>query len=321
MAGPLRVLVSSAGRRVELIECFRRAAAALGRPIEVLATDLDPELSAACHSADRYFKVPRCDDPGFAAITADLAVRNGVHLIVPTIDPELPPLAEAAPALAAEGIRVHVADPDTIAVARDKYRTMQVLAAAGVPVPMTADFPSVRADPGRWPWPLFMKPSGGSASRGLAVVRSADELPHSVPEPMILQELLEAPEFTVNCFVDQAGALKTVVTHRRLRIRAGEVEKGRTERNPETAAIAAGIHRALPGLSGVFCFQTLAARDGGARVIEINARFGGGYPLVDRAGATFARWLLEEVAGLPCAAHDDWRDGVLMLRYDAAIYL
>ena len=55
-------------------------------------------------------------------------------------------------------------------------------------------------------------------------------------------------------------------------------------------------------------------------MIEINARFGGGYPLVDHAGATFAQWLLEEVAGLSRTVHDDWREGVLMLRYDAAVF-
>jgi carbamoyl-phosphate synthase large subunit len=55
-------------------------------------------------------------------------------------------------------------------------------------------------------------------------------------------------------------------------------------------------------------------------VFEINARFGGGYPLAHQAGATFSQWLLEEVAGLPATANDRWQDGVLMLRYDSAVF-
>jgi carbamoyl-phosphate synthase large subunit len=55
-------------------------------------------------------------------------------------------------------------------------------------------------------------------------------------------------------------------------------------------------------------------------VFEINARFGGGYPLAHHAGATFARWLLEEAVGLEPTCHNDWRDGVRMLRYDAALF-
>ena len=40
----------------------------------------------------------------------------------------------------------------------------------------------------------------------------------------------------------------------------------------------------------------------------------------NQAGATFTRWLLEEVSGLPVSAHDNWREGLLMLRYDAAVF-
>ena len=58
----------------------------------------------------------------------------------------------------------------------------------------------------------------------------------------------------------------------------------------------------------------------GPRVFEINARFGGGYPLAHFAGAEYTRWLLEEVVGLPSTAHDGWRSGALMLRYDAATF-
>jgi carbamoyl-phosphate synthase large subunit len=61
---------------------------------------------------------------------------------------------------------------------------------------------------------------------------------------------------------------------------------------------------------------------GSAYVHEINARFGGGYPLADHAGASFARWLLEEATegGRTVSAADDWREGVVMIRYDEAVY-
>ena len=57
-------------------------------------------------------------------------------------------------------------------------------------------------------------------------------------------------------------------------------------------------------------------------VIEINARFGGGYPLSYAAGADFPAWLLEDVLGLSSSANaDGWRDGVVMLRYDDAVFV
>ncbi|HEV7307790.1 ATP-grasp domain-containing protein [Ensifer sp.] len=316
----LNILVSSAGRRVGLIECFRRAAQTLQIDLKVFACDVDPDLSAACAIADRAFTVPAYGHPEFAARLADLAQANEIRLIVPTIDPELLPLAIAADAFAQAGCRVHVSPPPVIDVVRDKLETMRVLAAADVPVPRTGMLEEVRGKLADWDWPLFLKPNAGSASRSISVVGSEAELPASSSEPMILQQYLDGPEHTVNAFVNAAGDLVSVISHRRLRIRAGEVEKGVTERHAVHRAMAEGIMRALPALRGAFCFQVIDDSRTGPRVIEINARFGGGYPLVDHAGATYARFLLEEVAGLPSTAHDNWREGVLMLRYDAAIF-
>ena len=57
-------------------------------------------------------------------------------------------------------------------------------------------------------------------------------------------------------------------------------------------------------------------------IIEINPRFGGGYPLAHRAGAHCTYWLIEECLGIPISIeHDAWRDGLVMLRYDDAVFI
>jgi carbamoyl-phosphate synthase large subunit len=57
------LLVTSAGRRVELINCFRPRAAALGLDLTAIATDLAPAMSAACQVADPSHPTPRCTTP------------------------------------------------------------------------------------------------------------------------------------------------------------------------------------------------------------------------------------------------------------------
>lgn len=314
---PLPVLISSAGRRAALVGAFRGA-----RPeVELHACDLVPGLSSACALADAAHAVPRCTEPSFIDAIEDIVRRHGIRLIVPTIDTELPAYAAAAGRLAAAGARVHVSSPEVVAIARDKLRTMTVLAQAGAPVPDTVDEATLRADPGRLGWPVFGKPVGGSASRGLGVYADAAALPPAFAEPMMFQPVLSGREFTVNLFIDQQGRLRCVVPHERLQVRAGEVEKGRTTRREDLARLAGLVHRALPGAQGVLCFQVIDDPVLGPRIIEINARFGGGYPLAHAAGARFADWLVDEVAAGSCAAHDDWRDGVVMLRYDDAVFL
>jgi carbamoyl-phosphate synthase large subunit len=90
---------------------------------------------------------------------------------------------------------------------------------------------------------------------------------------------------------------------------------------PALQAAAKKLAQVLPGATGPLCFQAVIMGSGEMAVFEINARFGGGYPLAHRAGARFSQWLLEEACGLPCTANDDWKEGVVMLRYDAAVFL
>ena len=319
MSAPIRLLLTSAGRRVELLHCFRAAAADLGLTLDILACDLQPELSAACQLADRAFAVPRADDPAYADTLHSLCCQHGITLLVPTIDPELLPLAKASQRFADSGTDVVVGSPELVALARDKEATARLLADHGLPTPRTAALAEARDQ--EWTFPVFVKPRHGSASRGIRLIDTAAALRAIVEdEPLIVQERLTPPEHTVNLFFDRAGVLQCAVPHVRLQVRAGEVEKGRTCRVPALEELARSLAVVLPGPRGPLCFQAMADARGRPVLFEINARFGGGYPLAHQSGATFARWLLEEHAGLPCTAGNDWRDGVLMLRYDAAVF-
>lgn len=317
----LGMLVTSAGRRVELVNCFRQAAVRLGVDLEILACDLAPATSAACRHADAAFAVPAAGDPGYVDAVLARCLAHGVGLVVPTIDPELLPLSAARDRFAAAGIEVAVSDAALVAVARDKLATAHFLAAAGIPSPRTAAAEAVLAAPDDWPWPLFAKPRDGSAGRAVRPVASAGELAEAMDEPLVVQELLRGDEYTVNFFCDADGKLRCAIPHQRLQVRAGEVEKGITRRVEVLEKLAERIAAALPGPRGALCFQAMLAPDGSASVFEINARFGGGYPLADHAGGQFARWLIEHALHMPSSAGNDWQAGITMLRYDAAVFV
>lgn len=318
--GSLRILFTSAGRRVELTRCFRSAAARLDAACEIHACDLNPDLSPACRSADASFTVPRCTDPGYVDALLEYCRARSIDLVVPTIDPELFPIAEARDRFARIGTAVHVSSPETIDIVRDKLKTIEALAAVGVPVPRTAYVEAARASSDDWPFPAFIKPAGGSASRGIGLLQGPADFRDDYDEPMIVQEYLRGPEYTVNLYVDRSGKLLSAIPHIRLSIRAGEVEKGRTVRSIAFREIAERVVAALPDPQGAMCFQLIDDPEKGPRVFEINARFGGGYPLADHAGARFAESLLAGLLDRPECASDDWRDGVTMLRYDAAVF-
>jgi len=251
----------------------------------------------------------------------EICRKEQVKLLVPTIDTELPVLSAHRADFAAVGTRVVVSAPEVVGLARDKLATARMLAAAGIMTPRTLAWDEFIRDPSQLREPVIAKPTGGSSSIGLIKPARATDLRGLDGRGYLVQELWRGREYTVNIFFDASGQLRCAVPHERMEVRAGEVSKGRTERVPTLAAAARNLAAVLPGAYGPLCFQAIVTPAGECCVFEINARFGGGYPLAHHAGARFAQWLLEEVAGLPSTANDDWKAGVTMLRYDAAVFV
>ena len=322
-ASPFNILISSAGRRVALQQCFQRALAGLGVSGRVFAADMQP-LSAAFHSADRGMLVPRCTSPGFVARIEEICAEGRVRLVIPTIDTELGAYARARARLAAAGVTVAISDLDTVGIAGDKVRTHEWLTSKGFPTVQQHTLASVRADPNLLPLPYIAKPRFGSSAVGVRLVETPRQLA-ALPteEDYLVQEVATGQEYTVDVYVDRRGRCRCAVPRRRIEVRGGEVSKAVTERVPAIIDLCVSLAESLPGASGTLCIQVFFDPASAAlRVIEINPRFGGGFPLSDRAGADLARWTVEEALGQPCSATPEaWEAGVVMLRYDDAVFV
>jgi carbamoyl-phosphate synthase large subunit len=321
MHDPFTILFTSAGRRNQLIDCFRADAELLGMRVRILAADMCPQLSSACHCADASFAVPPCTDDAYVPALLEISAHENVTLLVPTIDPELGVLSAQRDAFAAIGTCVLISSPDVVRVAGNKLSTASYLAARGIKAPRTLTLTEYLRDPQRLTWPVIAKPIAGSASLGIVRPREVECLRELAADEFIVQELLSGQEYTVNMFFDERAVLRCVIPHLRIEVRAGEVSKGRVERLSVLEDIAHRMGAHLAGARGPLCFQAYVADDGSCSAFEINARFGGGYPLSHRAGARFPQWILEEMTGRPLSAHNNWRSGVTMLRYDEAVFL
>ena len=128
---------------------------------------------------------------------------------------------------------------------------------------------------------------------------------------------------TIDVYIDRQGEPRCAVPRKRLETRSGEVSKGMTVREPKLQEMASRIASALPGGFGVINVQIFYDKEADQlSVIEINPRFGGGYPLSHEAGARCTHWLIEDCLDLPLSIENDvWRSGLVMLRYDDAIFV
>ncbi len=323
MADDFNILVSCAGRRVGLVNAFRQALRGLDVNGQVFAADLNFS-SPASHAADRRFTAPLFKTGTFIDDMLTLCERERVRLVVPTIDPELPLYAEARRRFADIGTTVAVASPRAIEIGGDKEQTHAWLNELGLPTPRQTTVAEALAHPADWPTPLIVKPARGSSSIGLQHITNHDVLTTlDQPTEMVVESIVPGIEHTVDVYIDRAGQPRCAVPRKRLETRAGEVSKGVTVRHNALQALVMKVADELPEAFGVINVQAFLDPDTqDMAVIEINPRFGGGYPLTEAAGAPMTRWLVEDCLGrASTATPNGWRDNLAMLRYDEAVFV
>lgn len=320
------ILISSAGRRVALLNIFKEEVKNLKLPSKVFTCDADPTWSPAGSLSDQAFKVSRCTDISFFDEIHRLCQEFDIKLIIPTIDTELSVYSHYANKFRDIGVDIMVSNEHCISIFRDKYKTACVLEKAGVSVPKTFLLNSELKEK-NLRFPLIAKPINGSLSQGISVVYNIaelDSLANDVKKynkKYVLQEFISGTEYTINCFINRKGKLLSAIPHKRVKVREGEVCFAITEKHSSLQQAAEKLVVNLPGIYGHICFQAMIDENNRAFIFEINGRFGGGYPLADKAGGKSAKWILQEVNDLPLDECEDWKEGLKMLRYDDAVFV
>jgi len=129
-------------------------------------------------------------------------------------------------------------------------------------------------------------------------------------------------EYTVDAYYNRNGDLKCAVPRKRIFVRAGEINKGITEKNVLVPFVTKHLAH-IEGAKGCLTMQFFLNRTTKQVIaIEINPRFGGGFPLSYAAGANYPKYLIEEyLLGKEIPVNNNWEDHLLMLRYDEAVFV
>lgn len=313
------ILITSVGKRYSLVKSFKETLSRFFPKSSVFTTDMNPNMAPAGYVSDGCFKVPRVTADEYVDTLYEICLKNNVGLVIPTIDTELLTLSANRVVFLRENINISVSDYNFISVCRDKRRTGIFFKEKGIRIPQAIDIhhPS---------FPMFAKPYDGSLSSDLHYIKTKEDLTPDIlnnPKLMFMEYIDKSQykEFTADLYYDKTHKLIMAVPRERIEIRAGEINKGRTVKK----FLEKFIHEHLSvieGCRGCICVQLFYDELSEDIVgIEINPRFGGGYPLSYAAGANFPEFLIREYFLNEALMYsDNWTDGKLMLRYDDAVF-
>ncbi|MBT8257555.1 MAG: ATP-grasp domain-containing protein [Bacteroidia bacterium] len=315
----VNILITSAGRRVSLLKAFQKELRSRFPGGEVFAVDYNPDLAPACHVAHKSFRVPKLSDPTYADRLLELCIKYQVKLVIPTIDTELIILAGKADEFRSHGIQIIISSLEFVRTCRNKRSVHAFFESREIKVAREYSKQDYEI-------PLFIKPLEGSGSSNTRAILSADQL---LEEQVLDSNLMfleyydkkEYDEFTSDLYYDKQGILRCVVPRKRIEVREGEVSKAVTKRNILIDFIKDHLGH-VDGARGCITLQLFKEKDGDDVIgIEINPRFGGGYPLSYLAGANYPAWIIQEYLKHDTIEDrfDCWEEDLLLLRYDNEI--
>lgn len=302
----VRILFLGGAKRVSMGEKFINAGRQLGLEVELFSYELSPYVPIA--SIARIITGRRWNDPALENDLHRHISELGIDILVPFVDGAV----EAAARYRDKYADVWVPSGDALlgALMFDKVEADRLFRSCGLPVP------------GNNSYPMIAKPRFGSASKGIIVLATPDELERRAisGNDYLLQEYIaDRREITVDCYVALSGEVIAAVPRYRIETQGGEASVTETFRDNEVEELADRTLRAT-GLRGAVTIQMLRDNHSGRLMLmEINPRLGGGAVCACHAGAMLPEFILRDFLNMPLAPCHDWKPGIRICRYFAEI--
>src|SRR5690606_13518693 len=281
----MNVLLSCAGRRHYLATYFSQGLESAGW---VIGTDMSLSAPAlhACHVA---VKVPGVFANNYLSSLIEVIRNKKINMMFSLNDLEVGLLSENRMQIEQEtGVTLYVPPTETLNICADKWQTYRFARDIGINTPATFLHPEdaeAAVAAGEVSFPLIVKPRWGSASIGLFIVHSSEELEAGFQQcrqavsksalavlgsesSVIIQEVIQGPEYGVDLLYGKNQNFLGFTAKKKLAMRAGETDKAVTVAPELFAELVAKIAAVLPHRGNLDC--DFLERDGQFYLLEFN---------------------------------------------------
>jgi len=289
----MNLLFTCIGKRGYIADYFRPHLRAGEQIIGTSHTAWTPGFQAC----DLGLVLPPLASDEYVPAIIDVCRTYEIGGLLSFFDPDVVILSEHLDQLKAAGVVPMIPAATAARTCFDKWLTFQALRRAGFSVPNTTiDIEEARH--GQLGFPVIVKPRTGYGSANVFVANNSAQLDafFSYVPGMLIQEFVDGDAYDVDALAGLDQQVLHVVAWRKYLSRLGETEQAVTVEDPEIVDIGRRLADTV-GLVGPMDVDLFRTREGAVQVIELNLRFGGGYPVSHLAGADFPRMIVDIFRG------------------------
>lgn len=309
----MNILLTSAGRRSYIVEYFKAALAGTGN-----VHAANSEWSTALEVADKAVLTPLIYDEEYVHFLLKYCAEYDIKVVISLFDIDLPVLAKVKGKFKNIGVNVIVSDYEVTQICNDKWQTFQFLNENKLSTPKSyIELKSAKdaLQIGAIHYPVIIKPRWGMGSISIFKAENEEELDvlykkvkRNVRESylkyeskmeseysVIIQEYLSGQEYGLDIINNLNKEYITTFIKKKTAMRSGETDGAITVMNEQLERTGKLIAEKLGHIGNLDtdCFMV----DGIPYILEMNCRFGGGYPFSHLAGADLPASILKWIDG------------------------
>ena len=291
----MNILILSAGTRCQLINYFKDRNNGFDK---VVATD-SSIYAPAVYMEDNHYIVPRMHDTNYLPMLINICKKEEINVILPLQEDEIELISQNKAIFENLNILVAISDIETLKICRDKYLLYKTLLSKGISCVETYDYNSETDIIKDMTLPIIAKDRFGAGSVGMLKIDSwplLAEFAKCSQKELVVQPYLEVKEYGVDAYVDFiSGEIIAIFVKEKIRMRAGETEKSKSIKDQELFKLVEDVIKEFDfrGPIDIDVFKY----NGVYNVLEINPRFGGGYPHAYECGVNFIKFIAENAKG------------------------
>ncbi len=309
----MNILLTSVGRRAYLVKYSKEALANDGK---VFVCNSD-DTTIAFKYADETVVSPLIYSDEYISFLLNYCKDNKIDVLLSLFDIDLLVLAKNKKKFAQIGTKVIVSEPEFIEVCNDKWKTYLFLKNNSFNTPRTyLTLSEVKSalENGDIDFPIVVKPRFGCGSIACAIAEDNDDLMYHYKNTLkrieksylkyesdyednkiVYQEFLKGQEYGADIINDLDGNYINAIIKKKIAMRAGETDIAETVSKPNLKTVAEKLGKLSKHIGNLDC--DIFEVDGVPYILEMNARFGGGYPFSHVAGCNLPKAIVMWCSG------------------------
>lgn len=297
----MNILITSVGRRSYMVDFFKKALNGTG----LVHVSNSSNITPAFQVADCAVITPLIYDDSYIPFLLEYCKNNHIDILISLFDIDLYILSLHKEQFLEIGTKVVVSDSSFIKNCNDKWLTYHYLKDNKFFVPITyinLNDAIQDIDSGVINYPVIVKPRWGMGSLSIYVANNKEELKvfyrkikkeiknsyicyesqNDLQHSVIIQEFINGQEYGMDVINDLDGIYQNTVVRKKYAMRAGETDCAEIIENKNLKELGKRLGKITGHIANldvdVLCIEDKAF------ILEMNARFGGGYPFSHIAG-------------------------------------